>query len=155
MSSNPRLNIAKDVRGGNVGKDPEFRMTPSGVGICEFSVASSYKKGEEYLTVWSNVKCFNKTAEYVMQHVKKGDVVYVEGVHRVDSWEDVAGHKMYKEYTIADSVNVVWTRNGASMADDSERGTAQTPGRPVSDSVDDSKKQQSAASGDDSGELPF
>lgn len=68
---------------GNVGKDPEFRYTPQGIAVADFSVAVSKKtgKGEDRKekTTWFKVTVWRERAETVSQYVKKGMKIMVIG----------------------------------------------------------------------------
>jgi single-strand DNA-binding protein len=68
---------------GNVGRDPEMRMTPQGRPVCDFSVAvnrvsnSGGERSEQ--TDWYRVSCWGKQAETAQQIVQKGQQIYVDG----------------------------------------------------------------------------
>ena len=68
---------------GNVGRDPELRMTPNGRPVCEFSVAvnrvsnSGGERTEQ--TDWYRVSCWGKQAETAQQVVQKGQQIFVDG----------------------------------------------------------------------------
>jgi single-strand DNA-binding protein len=68
---------------GNVGRDPELRMTPNGKPVCEFSVAvnrvttSGGERSEQ--TDWYRVSCWGKQAETAQQVVQKGQQIFVDG----------------------------------------------------------------------------
>ena len=68
---------------GNVGRDPEMRMTPNGKPVCDFSVAVNRVQtggGERTeQTDWYRVSCWGKQAEIAQQYIQKGQQIYVEG----------------------------------------------------------------------------
>lgn len=68
---------------GNVGKDPEIRSMPNGTSVAIFNLATtdSYKKDDVWIdtTEWHSIVFFGKTADYIMQKVKKGSKIYVSG----------------------------------------------------------------------------
>lgn len=83
---------------GNVGRDPVFKYTPSGVPVCDFSVAVTKHFGEadadgkrQEETLWVNVTCWRKLAELANQYVRKGGQVMVVGTVKVRSWTDKSG----------------------------------------------------------------
>lgn len=85
---------------GNVGNDPEVRNLDSGSKLAKLSVATneSYRndKGERVTnTEWHNVVAWNKTAEIIENHVKKGKEVAIDGKLTTRSWEDKDGVKRY------------------------------------------------------------
>ena len=68
---------------GNVGRDPEMKMTPNGKAVCDFSVAvnrvsnSGGERSEQ--TDWYRVSCWGKQAETAQQVVQKGQQIFVDG----------------------------------------------------------------------------
>lgn len=65
---------------GNVGKQPESKVTSTGKAMASFSVASTYNpKNGEPKTTWVDVICFDEQAEQVVERVGKGDRVCVTG----------------------------------------------------------------------------
>lgn len=78
---------------GYLGRDPEMRYTPQGTAVCNFSVATSEKKGDQELTTWFRVQVWGKQAENVNQYLSKGSQVYVEGRLRQDEYTDKEGNK--------------------------------------------------------------
>lgn len=92
--SNIRVpDINKLTLAGRVGKDPELKYTQSGKAYCNFSVANT-KYGRNYAgdrtdeTLWMNVTCWEKTAEFAAEHLHKGSPVIVEGRLKEESWTD-------------------------------------------------------------------
>jgi single-strand DNA-binding protein len=94
--------VNKVILLGNVGKDPEFKMLPSGQGVANFSIATAdrYKdKGGEWQerTEWHNLAAYARLAEIVRDYVKKGTKLYVEGRLTTRSWDDKdTGKKVYR-----------------------------------------------------------
>ena len=69
---------------GNIGSDPEIRMTPSGSKVAKFSLATNRtyqdRTGQQQeRTDWHRLTFFGKLADIVEQWVHKGDRLYVEG----------------------------------------------------------------------------
>jgi len=77
--------VSKIILVGNVGRDPELKMTPTGRAVCEFSIAvnrvtgrsDSGERNEQ--TDWYRVSCWAGLAERAQQMISKGRLVYVEG----------------------------------------------------------------------------
>lgn len=93
---------------GNLTRDPELRALPSGVNVCNFSVATNRvyrdrdgKKQEQ--ADFHNVVVFGRQADIVNQYLKKGRSVFVEGRMQTRSWEK-DGQKQYRTEVIADRV---------------------------------------------------
>jgi len=64
---------------GNVGRDPEERMLPSGDQVTDVSVATTERRKDGDVTTWFRVSLFGKAAETAGQYLRKGGYVYVEG----------------------------------------------------------------------------
>lgn len=94
---------------GRLTADPELRATPQGKNVAGFTLAvdrqqSSQKEGEP-TTDFFDVTAWEKLAELVSQHLKKGSKVLVEGRLRQDSWEDKdTGKKRSKVVVVANDV---------------------------------------------------
>jgi single-strand DNA-binding protein len=84
---------------GYLGRDPELRYTPSGTPVCDFSVATTERKGKrdggegEEVTTWFRVSLWNRQAEVANQYLQKGKLVYVEGRLSQREWTDRDGNK--------------------------------------------------------------
>lgn len=77
---------------GNLGKDPEIKVTNSGKAVARLSVAVNRKytdsQGEEkQYTEWVNVVAWGKLAEAAGNELQKGDYVYAEGRYSTRSYE--------------------------------------------------------------------
>lgn len=114
---------------GNLTRDPELRALPSGVNVCNFSVATNRvfkdRDGKEQeQTDFHNIIVFGRQADSVSKFLKKGSSVFVEGRMQTRSWEK-DGKKMYRTEVIADRVQF-GPRSGKSDAEqtsDPERNT--------------------------------
>ncbi len=94
MSSFNKITIV-----GYLGRDPELRYTPSGQAVCDFSVATTERKGKrdaedgEELTTWFRVALWGRQAELANQYLQKGKLVYVEGRLSQREYTDREGNK--------------------------------------------------------------
>ena len=79
------------ILSGNLGQDPQIRYTAQGVPVAQFSMAVNYVKGDEKRTNWINVVAFRKQAELVVDYLKKGSRVAIEGTLRTRTWTDPNG----------------------------------------------------------------
>ena len=75
---------------GNVGKDPEIRTTQTGKNVAAFSMATSEANDR---TEWHRVVAWEKTADIVVNYVKQGSKVFVEGRIQTRTWTDKEGNK--------------------------------------------------------------
>lgn len=83
---------------GNLGRDPEMRMTDSGQSVTSFSVATTNqytsKSGELVKeTTWFRVSAWGKQAEVCNTYLKKGSKVFVEG--RLSSDKSTGGPRVF------------------------------------------------------------
>lgn len=93
---------------GNLTRDPELRALPSGMNVCNFSLATNRvfsdkdgKKQEQ--TEFHNVVVFGRQADTVNQYLKKGGSAFVEGRLQTRSWEK-DGKKNYRTEVVAERV---------------------------------------------------
>jgi len=81
---------------GNVGHDPEVRMTTTGTKKVSFSLATSQKYKDsagEYKekTQWHNIVFWGKLGDLVERMVLKGSSLFIEGEVTYRKWEDQNG----------------------------------------------------------------
>jgi len=86
----PSLNRVQLI--GNLGKDPETRVTPNGKKVCTFSVAVNrkWKSGEgeqKEATDWFNIEAWGRLGEVCQQYLGKGRLVFLEGRLHTDRVE--------------------------------------------------------------------
>jgi len=118
---------------GNLGADPELRMTNGGTGVLSLRLATS----ESYLdrnrvrqerTEWHSVVVWGKRGEALAKFLKKGARILVEGSLRTSSYEDREGTKRYKTEIVAHNVVLAGTTRKKKDDDDdapsSERGSS-------------------------------
>ena len=96
---------------GNVGSDPDLRMTGS-IQVANFGLAvtDKYKnKDGEYQekTEWINISSFGKLAEIVDKYVTKGAMVYVEGKLKIDKYTDKNGNEKISPKIVAENIVIV------------------------------------------------
>lgn len=92
---------------GRLGKDPVIRTTGTGKPVCNFSVATSEKRGTEEVTTWFDVVAWEKTAEICQRYLTKGSQVHIEGRVQVRDWEDKDGGKRRAWEVVADRVTLL------------------------------------------------
>lgn len=112
---------------GNLTRDPQIKVTPSGASVCTFGVAtnSRYKKPDgnyEELTEFHNIVAWSKLAEICAAKLRKGMKVYVEGELRSRVWEGEKGEKLRKTEVRITEMIVVRSGGGDSSEDTIESG---------------------------------
>lgn len=106
------LSVNKVTLLGNIGKDLEYKVTPSGIPLCKFSVATSEsykdKATDEWKssTEWHNVECWRGIAETANKHLKKGSKVYIEGKLKTDQY-DKDGVTQYRTKVVVSEIVVL------------------------------------------------
>jgi len=78
---------------GNLGNDPEVKLTTQGVNVCSVSVATTEKGkgGQPDVTTWFRVTFWRQQAEMVAKFFKKGEIIYLEGKLSTREWQDKEG----------------------------------------------------------------
>lgn len=107
--------VNKVILLGNLGKDPEVRVTESGRKVASFTLATteSYKdkNGERVdQTEWHNVVFWGPIADVIEKYLKKGSQIYVEGKLRTRSYEDKEGVKKYITEVIGSTMTMLGGR---------------------------------------------
>ena len=86
----PGLNLVQLI--GYLGRDPEGRFIPSGVKVCNFSLAVTRRwtgddgKPKE-ATDWFNVEAWDRLGEICQEYLSKGSLVYISGRLQTDRYE--------------------------------------------------------------------
>jgi single-strand DNA-binding protein len=94
---------------GNLGADPELRMTPSGQAVLKLRLATSEtyldrNKVRQERTEWHSVVVWGKRAEALNKILSKGSRIFIEGGLRTSSYDDKEGHKRYKTEVVASNI---------------------------------------------------
>lgn len=95
---------------GNLGADPELKMTNGGQAVLKMRLATaeSYldrNKVRQEKTEWHSVVLWGKRAEALSKFLSKGARLFVEGNIRTTSYDDRDGVKRYK--TEINALNVI------------------------------------------------
>ena len=88
---------------GNLGRDPESHMTPTGKKVCTFSVAVSRRRrgeGDKDAADWFFVETWERLAEICEKYLSKGRLVFIEGRLHTDRYEH-EGETRYSTKVIA------------------------------------------------------
>ena len=115
--------VNKVILIGNLGKDPELRVTGGGASVCHFPVATSerWKNKDtgnwDERTDWHNIVVWGRQAETCKEYLAKGRTCYIEGRLQTRNYEDKEGNKKYITEVIAQNVRFLGGRRdeGASM----------------------------------------
>ncbi len=110
--------VNKVILVGNLGADPESRVTPNGNPVTNIRVATSEvwkdkQTGQQQeRTEWHRVVFFNRLAEIAGEYLRKGSKVYIEGALRTNKWQDQSGQDRYSTEIIANEMQMLDSRGG-------------------------------------------
>jgi single-strand DNA-binding protein len=152
------MSVNKVIVLGRLGQNPEMKFTPSGAGVCNFSVATSEtwndKSGQKQeRTEWHRIVVWGKLAELCNQYLAKGRQVYLEGRLQTRSWDDKQGQKRYTTEINATSVQFIGDR--AQSGDNASRQAPQANNNNSGDSMMDQDYDISNNSGFTADDIPF
>ena len=119
------------VLAGNVVKDPATRSTPTGKSVSTLRLAVNNPLNDKEV-LFIDVDTWDKQAEFVGKHVKKGSSVSVVGRLKMDEWMK-DGNKQSKYLVIADRVNFI----GGKKKEDASNDINGTSPDAQSDEFDD------------------
>ncbi len=149
--------VNKVILVGNLGADPDKRVTSSGATITTLSVATSEswrdkQSGEQQeRTEWHRVKMFGKLGDIAADYLTKGRQVYIEGSIRTDKYTDKQGIERYSTDIIANEMQMLGGGAGGGgggggdynqdrpqrSARSSQDDSAPAPARPAADTFED------------------
>jgi single-strand DNA-binding protein len=94
--------VNKVILVGNLGRDPEVRMTQGNQKIVQLALATSERWKDRQSgdarerTEWHRVVIFNEhLADVAERYLRKGSSVYVEGQLQTRKWTDQGGQERY------------------------------------------------------------
>ena len=112
--------LNKVILMGRLTRDPDFKATPSGTSVCNFSLAVDrdfVRQGEERQTDFINIVTFGSRAEFVSRYFHKGQLVAVCGRIQTRSWDDAqTGQKRYATDVVADEVHFAEPKRDGTAA---------------------------------------
>ena len=94
---------------GNLGADPELKMTSGGQAVLKMRLATTEtyldrNKTRQERTEWHSVVLWGKRAEALSRFLSKGSRLFIEGALRTSSYDDRDGNKRYKTEVVASNV---------------------------------------------------
>ncbi len=123
--------INRTVLVGRLVRDPEFRVTPSGVQVATFTLAVNRtftnQQGEREAD-YINCVVFRKTAENVNQYLSKGKLAGVDGRLQSRSYENKEGQKVFVNEVICDNVQFLEPKDSQNGSNSYQNGTSYQKG---------------------------
>jgi single-strand DNA-binding protein len=94
---------------GNLGADPELRMTSGGQAVLKLRLATTENymdknRQRQERTEWHNVVIWGKRAEALSKILAKGSRIFVEGGLRTSSYDDREGNKKYRTEIVCSNI---------------------------------------------------
>ena len=103
---------------GRLTKDPDVRVTPSGLSMATFTVACDrQKKKDDQESQADFIRCiaWRQSAEYLERYAKRGMIVGVDGRIQTGSYEK-NGATVYTTDVVCDNVRILSEKKQASEA---------------------------------------
>lgn len=139
---------------GNLTRDPEVRMLPSGRSVCKFGLAMNrnFKDAEgnrREETTFVDVESFGPRGEALARFFTKGKPIFVEGRLKLDQWESQTGEKRSRLLVELDNWEFVGSRqdsydNQPPQQSQDVPQTQSVPTEEPSDSIPEGDPQVSA-----------
>ena len=113
---------------GNLGSDPELRVTPIGKAVLKMRIATTetyFDRNDEKQerTEWHSVSVWGKRADGLATFLAKGMTVFVEGSLRTSEYEK-NGEKRYSTEVVAREVIVPGNRREGEGSERPARGAS-------------------------------
>jgi single-strand DNA-binding protein len=104
---------------GNLGGDPEKRVTAGGQPVTTFNIATTERwkdrtNGQpQERTEWHRIVVWGQQAENCAQYLAKGRQVFIEGRIQTRQWEDKDGNKRNTTEVVAQRVLFLGSQGGS------------------------------------------
>jgi single-strand DNA-binding protein len=119
--------VNKVILLGNLGQDPELRMTSGGRPCLNLRIATTEtyldaNKVRKEKTAWHSVVIWGKRGEALSRYLAKGSRVYIEGALEYSQWDKQDGTKGYRTNVVARNVVLCGgaSRSGSAPPRDDE-----------------------------------
>ncbi|PTK81952.1 single-stranded DNA-binding protein [Staphylococcus haemolyticus] len=115
---------------GRLTKDPEYRQTPNGIDVANFTLAVNRnfksKNGEQQAD-FINVVVFRNQAQNVNNYLSKGSLAGVDGRIQSRSYENKEGRQVFVTEVVADSVQFMDSKGSNQQNNRSQQQRGQAP----------------------------
>lgn len=116
---------------GRLTKDPEYRQTPNGVDVANFTLAVNRnfksKNREQQAADFINVVVFRNQAQNVNNYLSKGSLAGVDGRIQSRSYENKEGQRVFVTEVVADSVQFLEPKNNNQQNNQPQQQRGQAP----------------------------
>ena len=133
---------------GRLVRDPDKKVTPSGVSVCNFTIAvdRDYKNGDERVADFVDCVAWRGTADFIERNFTKGRMILVSGSLQSKKWQDREGNNRTGWEVIVQNVYFCDSKKGDGTDHAAPGGAEQTAG-PAPNITEDY--------GGNDGDLPF
>jgi len=118
-------NVNKMIILGRLTKDPELKSLTNGSKVCEFTVVTNERYNDkngnkQEVAEFHNLIAWNKQAEVIAEHKRKGDEIFIMAKKKTAKWQDkdTGDNRSKVEFHVTE-FEFVGTRNTQSQQDDS------------------------------------
>lgn len=91
------LVLNKAIIAGNLGQEPEYRVTQGGTSVTTLNIATTEKEGDRDVTEWHKVIVWGKAADHCHKYLCTGSAVYIEGKIKYRTFEKDGVKKFFTE----------------------------------------------------------
>ncbi len=144
--------LNKAILMGRLTRDPELKMTQSGISVCSFAIAVNrpYSRDKETPADFIDIVAWRQSAEFVNKYFVKGSMIIVDGSIQTRTYEDRNGNKRKAVEVVADHVGFGESRKSSESRYDAPPPPAEPPMSYSSGSQADFEEMSG-----DSADLPF
>ena len=103
---------------GRLTKDPELKMTPSGIAVARFTIAVNRpftSQGGEKKADFINCIAWRKQAENLANFMRKGGLIGVTGRIETGSYDGQDGKRVYTTEVVADNIQFLESKNSGGQ----------------------------------------
>lgn len=127
---------------GNLGKDPDFNVTPEGTPVAKFTLAvnrnTKNRSGERVKeTEWFNIVAWRQLAEICEKYLHKGSKVFIEGRIQQRKYTDKDGIQRSVVDIIANDMQMLDSKESSGGASSYAASGASSSYAPSNTSSDD------------------
>jgi single-strand DNA-binding protein len=145
---------------GNLGAEPELRMTGGGQAVLKLRLATSEtyldrNKARQERTEWHSVVVWGKRAEALAKILAKGSKIFVEGGLRTSSYDDRDGNKRYRTEIVAQNLLLLGRAGGGGGGGGGGPREGATGGSESYRAPDDSPPEADFSDGGEDDDIPF
>lgn len=134
---------------GNVGKDPELRIVSDGKKVASFSLAINDPLNKQQPPTWYKISVWGNRADTIMNYVRQGNNLFVEGRLDLREYTDQTGVKRTSAEVTANDFQFLGGKEQSNPAPTQSNDNAEKSGSAYPAPVPDNYNKN------DDDDLPF